>query len=51
MKEIRCPKCSKKLCEAIGSAKLKVVCNRCKTPYTYPDTSHQDKLSNGLIKK
>ena len=42
-KEVRCPNCNRKLCDASSDAELKVVCNRCKTPYTYPYESNKIK--------
>ncbi len=52
IKDVRCPKCSKKLCETKGETNLKVVCPRCKTLYIYPaKSSFQEKLQHNLTKK
>ena len=32
-RDIRCPKCSKKLCEVEGDAVIDAVCPRCKNRY------------------
>jgi len=35
MKDVRCPDCNKKACEAYGEVVLKVICPRCGTEYTF----------------
>lgn len=49
-KEIRCPNCGKKLCEAsgVGLVILKAVCNRCKTNYS--ETLSKDQPKEYFIK-
>lgn len=32
-KEIRCPRCKKKICEVSGATLIKVICPRCKTQF------------------
>jgi|GEM_PF-4136700 len=35
VKDIRCPTCGKKACEAVGATHIKVVCSKCKYYYEF----------------
>lgn len=50
-KEIRCPNCKKKYCEATESSHIKAKCPRCGENFTYANGSYQERLQNSLKKK